>query len=853
MERFTPFIERVYRRSILKYPLITLLLLLSLTLFFAYQIKDFRLDASAETLVLDDDEDLNYFRQLSERFGQQDYLLIAYKPKGDLFSKPVYDDIATLKEELLEVGLVESVLTVLDVPLLESPPLPVKELAASIRTLTSPETDQALARKEILESPVYKDLLVSPDGTLTAVVINLTYDHRYMELLGERDALKNLSRERGLTTDERAALKHAESVFWQYREDARSERHDDIAAIRAIMDTHRDKADLFLGGVSMIADDLITFIKNDIRLFGGGMALFLVVTLGLIFGQVRWVLLPMLCCFISVIHMSGILGFMGWEVTVISSNFISLQLIITMAIAIHLIVRHRELHKANPVWSQLDLTARATALMAKPCLFASLTTIAGFGSLLYSEILPVITFGWMMSAGIAVSLTLTFLLLPALLVLMPKGPTPKRLSLRFPLPEILGAFTEKHGKGILITSALALLFCITGMMRLQVENSFIDYFKKTTEIYQGMKLIDDQLGGTTPLDVVITFDQAKSATGSDVDADLDAFADEPDGDVALDEENGDFAEFDEFDEVETSDKYWFTSDKVALVEKTHAYLESLPETGKVLSLASLTRIAEKLNDGKPLDNFALALLYGEIPEQYRELLLKPYVSVEHNEAHLSIRIKDSAPDLRRDDFLKEVEKGLIEQVGLKPEHVRLNGMLVLYNNMLQSLFSSQILTLGIVLVMLAAMFLILFRSPVTALIAIFPNILSIGVVLGLMGWLGIPLDMMTITIAAISVGIAVDDTIHYIHRFADELAKDGDYMATMHRCHGSIGHAMYFTSITIISGFSILVLSNFIPSILFGLLTGLAMAIALLSSLTLLPKLILVLKPFGPQSEATPQ
>ncbi|BCS98729.1 membrane protein [Desulfoluna limicola] len=853
MEQFNSFIERVYRRSILKYPLITLLLLLTLTLFFAYQIKDFRLDASAETLVLDDDEDLNYFRQLSERFGQQDYLLIAYKPKGDLFSQPVYDDITTLKEELQEVGLVESVLTVLDVPLLESPPLPVKELAASIRTLLSPETDQALAKKEILGSPVYKDLLVSPDGTLTAVVINLKYDHRYMELLSERDALKNLSRQRGLTIDERAALKQAESVFWQYREDARSERHDDIAAIRAIMDTHRDKADLFLGGVSMIADDLITFIKNDIRLFGGGMALFLVVTLGLIFGQVRWVLLPMLCCFVSVIHMSGILGFMGWEVTVISSNFISLQLIITMAIAIHLIVRHRELHKENPEWSQLDLTARATALMAKPCLFASLTTIAGFGSLLYSEILPVITFGWMMSAGIAVSLTLTFLLLPALLVLMPKGPTPKRLSLRFPLPEILGSFTEKHGKGILITSALALLFCVSGMMRLQVENSFIDYFKKSTEIYQGMKLIDDQLGGTTPLDVVITFDQARSATGSDVDADLDAFADEPDGGIAVTEENGDFAEFEEFDEVETSDKYWFTSDKVALVEKTHAYLESLPETGKVLSLASLTRIAEKLNDGKPLDNFALALLYGEIPEQYRELLLKPYVSVEHNEAHLSIRIKDSAPDLRRDDFLKEVEKGLIEQVGLKPENVRLNGMLVLYNNMLQSLFSSQILTLGIVLVMLAVMFLILFRSPVTALIAIFPNILSIGVVLGLMGWLGIPLDMMTITIAAISVGIAVDDTIHYIHRFADELAKDGDYVATMHRCHGSIGHAMYFTSITIISGFSILVLSNFIPSILFGLLTGLAMAIALLSSLTLLPKLILVLKPFGSQSEATPQ
>lgn len=836
MERFNHLIERLYRSTVLKYPVLTLLLLFALTLFFAYEVKDFRLDASAETLVLDNDEDLNYFRQISERFGQQDYLIIAYKPKGELFSQPVYADLARLKKELQQVSLVESVLTLLDVPLLESPPMPVKELATGIRTLTSPETDQALARTEILQSPVYKDLLVSPDGTLTSVILNLKYDHTYMELLGKRDALKNLSRERALTPDEKKALKQAEATFWQYREEARSLRHDDIAAVRAIMAAHRDQADLFLGGVSMIADDLITFIKNDIRLFGGGMALFLVVTLGLIFGRVRWVLLPMLCCFVSVIHMAGILGFMGWEVTVISSNFISLQLIITMAIAIHLTVRHRELHKAHPEWSQLDLTARATALMATPCLFASLTTIAGFGSLLSSGILPVITFGWMMSAGIVVSLCVTFVLLPALLVLIPKGPAPTRLTLRFPLPELLGAFTEKHGTGILVASGLALLFCLTGMMRLQVENSFIDYFKKSTEIYRGMKLIDDHLGGTTPLDVVITFAQAPEAPAPEA-----VTEEEPPEEV-----NGDFADFEEFEEIETGDKYWFTSDKVALVEKTHAYLEALPETGKVLSLASLTRVAEKLNDGKPLDNFALALLYGEIPEQYRELLLTPFVSVEHNEAHLSIRIKDSAPDLRRDDFLKEVKQGLIGEVGLKPENVKLNGMLVLYNNMLQSLFSSQIMTLGIVLVALAAMFLVLFGSPAIAVIALFPNVLAIGVVLGLMGWAGIPLDMMTITIAAISVGIAVDDTIHYIHRFKDELKKDGDYLATLHRCHGSIGHAMYFTSITIISGFSILILSNFIPSILFGLLTGLAMAIALVSALTLLPKLILVLKPFGP-------
>ncbi len=842
MERFNHLIERIYRCTLLKHPIITLVLLSALTLFFAYEIKDFRLDASAETLVLDNDKDLQYFRQLNERFGQQDYLIIAYKPRGELFSTPVYDDLTTLKGELEGVTMVASVLTLLDVPLLESPPLPIKEMATTIRTLRSPETDPVMAKAEILNSPVYKDLLVSPDGAMTAVIINIASDTTYTDLLQRRDALKNLARERPLVPDEKSALKEAETTFWQYREAARTQRHEDIIAIRAIMDTHRETAELFLGGVSMIADDLITFIKNDIRLFGGGMALFLIITLGLIFGQVRWIILPMLCCFVSVIHMSGILGLMGWEVTVISSNFISLQLIITMAIAIHLIVRHRELQKRHPTWSQLELTARATALMATPCLFASLTTIAGFGSLLSSGILPVITFGWMMGAGILVSLAVTFILLPSLLVLIPRGKTPERLTLRFPLPEILGRFTEHHGRTILIASALALLFCITGMKQLQVENSFIDYFKKSTEIYQGMKLIDENLGGTTPLDVVITFDTAETplSDGGTSESDPSAFDD------LAEAANGDFSEFDEFEAVETSDKYWFTTDKVALVDKAHAYLDALPETGKILSLASLTRIAQKLNDNKPLDNFALALLYGEIPDKYRDLLLKPYISVEHNEAHISIRIKDSAPNLRRDAFLKAVHKGLVETVGIRPENIRLNGMLVLYNNMLQSLFSSQILTLGIVLVVLVVMFLILFRSPVTALIAIFPNLLSIGVVLGLMGWLKIPLDMMTITIAAISVGIAVDDTIHYIHRFGDELAKDGDYLATMHRCHGTIGHAMYFTSITIISGFSILILSNFIPSILFGLLTGLAMAMALISSLTLLPKLIIMLKPFGP-------
>jgi predicted RND superfamily exporter protein len=505
-----------------------------------------------------------------------------------------------------------------------------------------------------------------------------------------------------------------------------------------------------------------------------------------------------------------------------------------MAITIHLIVRYRELHFNNPEAEQRKLILDAVSLMLRPCLYAALTTIAGFGSLLLCDILPVITFGWMMSAGITVSLILTFLLFPAMLMLMKKGTPQARRNSHFSLTSFLARFTEAHGVMILVISCITLIVSAVGISRLAVENSFIDYFKNTTEIYQGMKVIDQDLGGTTPLDVIIELDEPE-ALAQKVAPETDA-------------QNGDeFDDFDEFDEAQDKDKYWFTSDKMAQVKKIHDYLDGLPETGKVLSLETIMKIAEKLNNGKPLDNFTLALLYTKIPDKSKGTVLKPYVSVEHNEVRFSIRVRDSEKSLKRDKLLKKIRHDLISKLGLKEERVHLTGMLVLYNNMLQSLFSSQILTLGVVVLALMSMFLILFRSLKIALIAIFPNLLSIGVVLGVMGWLSIPLDMMTITMAAISVGIAVDNTIHYIHRFKHEFEVGRNYIKTVHRCHGTIGHAMYYTSVTIIIGFSILVLSNFMPSIYFGLLTGLAMLIALIAALTLLPQLLVVFKPFGPE------
>jgi predicted RND superfamily exporter protein len=827
--------RRFFDKVILERPGLVIICVLVVVSFLGYKAKDFKLDASAETLVLEHDIDVRYSRLINSRYGLQDYLLMTYAPKDELFSDKVLASLTRLRDELKQLERVSSVVSIVDVPLLESPPVPLKELANNLPTLESPTVDRKLARIEFSKSPLYQNLLVSPDLKTTALQIKFPIDDIYQDLLARRNHFREKQAANPLSAAEAAEFKKVTAQFQKHRDNIKKTRHQDIAAIRAIMDNYRQDAELFLGGISMIADDLISFIKNDLKTFGLGVFFLLVVALSVVFRKMRWIFLPILCCAFSAISMMGLLGLFGWEVTVISSNFISLQLIITMAITIHLIVRYRELHFNNPETEQRKLILDAACLMLKPCLYAGLTTIAGFGSLLLCDILPVITFGWMMGAGITVSLIMTFLLFPALLMLMKKGTPQVRRNSHFSLTSFLARFTEAHGVMILVISCITLVISAIGISRLVVENSFIDYFKDTTEIYQGMKVIDQNLGGTTPLDVIIELDEPDALPQKVA----------PETDTQNDDE---FDEFAEFDEAQHDDKYWFTSDKMAQVKKIHDYLDGLPETGKVLSLETIMKIAEKLNNGKPLDNFTLALLYSKIPNDFKSTVLKPYVSVEHNEVRFSIRVRDSEKSLKRDKFLKKIRHDLISKLGLKKEHTHLTGMLVLYNNMLQSLFSSQVLTLGVVVLALMSMFLILFRSLKIALIAIFPNMLPVATVLGVMGWLNIPLDMMTITIAAISVGIAVDDTIHYIHRFKDEFKVNRNYIKTLYRCHGSIGHAMYYTSVTIIIGFSILILSNFIPSIYFGLLTGLAMAIALIADLTLLPQLLVVFKPFGPEA-----
>ena len=828
-----------YDRIVLQHPRLVLATLLIVLGILGYGARGFRLDASADTLVLENDEDLRYMRELTDHYGVSEFLLIAYTPRdGSLLSDATRAGLKRLRDELKALPRVTSVMTILDVPLLRNPPAPLKELKSNIKTLESDGVDLAMAAEEIGTSPLYLDLLVSPDMRSTALLVNLERDEAYDALVSRRAALRDGDREGQLGPLERSELAEVEVQYAASQDRLKKERHGDIAAVRAIMRGHTAQAELFLGGVPMIADDMITFIRKDLKVFGLGMLVFLVLTLYVIFRRARWVILAMACCFSSVLAMVGLLGMFGWKVTVISSNFISLQLVVTMALTIQLIERFTEVQAEQPGCGNLTLARETVRTIVTPCFYTSTTTIAGFASLMVCDILPVVTFGWMMAVGLVVSFVTTFLLFPTCVVLMSRPIPPHVKRSNFTVTGMFARFTERHAPIIFTASAALIVATVIGISRLKVENSFIDYFRESTEIYQGMRYIDRELGGTTSLEVVLRF---HDDTAPVLEA---APQEENDGGGDL------FDEFDEFDEAEGDAKYWFTPDKIAKLAKAHDYLEGLQASGKVLSLDTLVKVVAPLLGGEKLDTFDMALLLGQIPDEFKGILVEPYVSTERNELRLNMRIKDSLEGLERKVLLEMIETDLESRLGMQPEQVRLGGVMVLYNNMLQSLFKSQIQTIGLTVVALLVMFLVLFRSWKLALIATFPNLAASLTVLGIMGLLEIPLDMMTITIVAISIGIAVDNTIHYIHRFKHEFPRDRRYMNTMHRCHGSIGNAMYYTSITIIVGFSILVLSNFIPSLLFGVLTGVAMIVALLAALTLLPRLILLFKPFGAEAGA---
>ena len=823
------FFLHTYDRLILARPITSLLITLAVVGFFVIQIPHFKLDASGDSLVLENDQDLRYFRQITERYGSNNILIIAYSPKDDLFSPAVLTDLKEFRDELKKLDGVHSVTTILDVPLFYSSDIRLEDLAEEekIKTLENSSLDRDKALAEFNDNPLYRGRLLSSDGKTSAILLSLEVNQKYQDLLTRRYELREKRYDTLLSPAETDELQTVSKEYRALLAELINNQKSLVADVRDVMDRHRDQASIFLGGLPMIVADMIGFIKKDLLIFGLGVILFLIITLTLIFRELRWVLLSVFCCLIAVLTMMGYLGAVDWRITVISSNFISLMLILTMSLTIHLIQRYLEVHAQSPEKDQRSLVLETVRTIWLPCLYTTLTTIVAFISLVVSDIRPVIDFGMMMVIGLIVAFTLAFVLFPATVALLKKSPTNAAKNSSNPFTHVFARLTERYGVLIILISLALTVFSGVGINMLRVDNRFIDYFRQDTEIYQGMSLIDKKLGGTTPLDIIIDFKPVMDAPEDDEYEEDDPFADEFEDELI---------------------SYWFADlYTVEQIEKVHVFLESLSETGEVLSLATTGQVAAHINNDVPLDNYELALMYKKSPPTIKNLLLKPYISEDITQARFAMRIVESDKNMSRTALLDRIRIALVNQMGFTEDQIHFTNMYVLYNNMLLSLFHSQILTIGMVFLGIMLMFTLLFRSFYLAAIAVFPNALPVFMVLGTMGWLGISLDMMTITIASITIGIAVDNTIHYIHRFQREFPKDRNYIATMYRCHGSIGKAMYYTSITITIGFSILVFSSFVPTIYFGLFTGLAMIVALLTDLMLLPKLLILFKPLGPE------
>ena len=703
---------QAYDTLVLHKPKLVLVVLLSILVFFGYHTKDFKLDASADSLLLEDDVDLKVFRKIHQRYPSRDLLVVTYTPDKDLFSDQALESLKKLREELKKVTSVETVFTILDAPLFKSSDVPITEMIDDVPSLEKPGVDRAKAKDELLNNPIYRELIVSADGRTTALLLGLVEEQQYNSLLQSRNELRAKQRNTGLSVKETQTLERINTEFDQAHEALNKQRHLDVARIRDIIKPYRQHGVLYLGGVPMITDDMITFVRNDLIIFGGGVLVFLIIVLTAIFRELRWIVLPLLSCFYTGLIMVGVLGLIGWKVTVISSNFLALMLIITISMNIHLIVRYRQLNRDHPGDDQLALVRTTMHKMVKPCLYTALTTIMGFSSLVVSEIKPVIDFGWMMSASLAVTFVTSFLLFPTLLMVMGKtGSKPTFDSGRFFLPAYLARLTETQGNKILVLAVILTVVSVAGITQLRVENSFINYFSDDTEIYQGLKLIDEKLGGTTPLEILIKF-------GDDSDdflkpEDLEGLTEE---EIQMEREYA--------AALANSPEYWFTPTKVKHIKEVHDYLDGLPEIGKVLSLASTVRVAEDYAE-KELDGMELAILYTKIPPKIRKSLIDPYVSIDDNEARILARVLDSKPDLRRKELLEKVRRDLGKEFGFKElaayklliKDVTVSGMLVLYNNMLQSLFDSQIKTLGYVFAAIMLMLLVLFRSLPVALIS----------------------------------------------------------------------------------------------------------------------------------------
>ncbi len=833
----------LYLRA-LDFPKICLGVIALLVVVAGYQTTRFSFDASSDTLVVEGDPDLAAYVDIARSFKGDDFLVLTFSPaQGTALEPANLQVLAELAAALVAIAGVEGVFSVHDVPLLKSPPVPLAELVNGFKTLSHPEVDRDLAREELRTSPLFRELLITADGSTTAMRIDLAPDLALRDVEARREAARVAARGDG-GAQTRAALRAVNEEHRLIREAFLRDRDRLIEEIRAVRTEFARHGVLYLGGVPMIAADMIAFVKGDLLFFGGSVLALIMVSLYWFFRSARWVVLPIVGSAITILFTTGFLGFYGRPATVISSNFVSLLAIITISLNIHLIVRYRELFHLDSDATVGDLVRQTMLSKFAPCLYNTLTTVAAFGSLMASSIVPVEDFGWMMCVGIVIGFVVTFFFYPSVLLLLPIGNPGISLNEELALTRVLSHNARWRPSMVVAAGAMLAVVAVYGVSRVSLDNKFIDYFKSDTEINAGMRFIDEYLGGTVPFDVVLNFAPYEPLSGAGIfeDEDGDDFAEPAADEASADDFSDDFG--DDFADDGVGDtypqRYWFTRDKLDKVTAVHRYVEGRDEVGKVLSLTTLEDLAVEFTDGRPLSNLEIAGILGLLPEHLRPELIEPYANPEHGRFRINARVIESGPSFDRGVLVEDIRAHAVEATGLAPEDVQITGMLVLFNSMLNKLFSSQVDTLAYVLLATFTMFIILMRSGLYAVLGLIPNILAASLVIAFMGYAGIPLDMMTITIASISIGIGVDDAIHYLHRFKEEYDQSGDARLAVAWSHATIGRAMYFTSLTIVIGFSVLCVSNFVPTILFGLLVAVAMVLALVANLSLLPALLVL-------------
>ena len=801
-------------------------LLFALSIISIIGLPRFQLDASSDTLLLDNDPDLKIYRENSRKYGSSDFLVIAFTPNKDIFTNETISLLENLVGKLKEVDGISNVLSLFDVPLLSYSEQSINELAENVVTLSTDDVDLTKAKYEFETNEVYRGLLISKDLKTIALQMTLKPNESYQKLISKRYELldqKNLIEEKSFKQD-------LESLDFQIEEQKQINLINEatlINEVRRITKDYEGYGEIFLGGGAMIAHDTIKMIQQDLFTFGVAVFFMFVLILSIIFRQFRWVIVPLVSAGLSALFTTGLISWIGWKVTVVSANFIALLMIIGISLTVHLVVRYREItSKFNDI-SHNEALKRTLSQMFLPCLYTALTTMVAFASLIISDIRPIIDFGLLMVLSIFIAFSVSFVFFGSLASLMNKNLKDTNIDYSSGFTTWINSLVVRFKNIILLISLLGFIFSIVGINKLSVENKFIDYFKPTTEIYKGLSLIDKKLGGTAPLDIIISA---------------------PENNFENDYESED--DFDDFGLETEQYGYWFNSQNLSYLEEIHDYLEARPEIGKVLSVSSAIKLAEIVK-GNKLDDLELALLRKVLPEDINNQLLSSYISEDDNQVRLSARVIESMDGLNRKNLIEEVKNDLIKNYELTEDQFYLSGISVIYNNLLQSLFQSLIGSLSIVFAAIFVMFIILFRSLYMAIIAMIPNLLSASSVLGIIGWSGIPIDIMTVTVAAISIGIGVDNTIHYVHRFLKEYEQNNNYDLAIKNSHSTIGRAMFYTSLTIVLGFMILVSSNFNPSVFFGIFTSFSMIVAILAALMLLPVLIRHLKPFGRDSRGT--